>query len=80
MALAASYGRTFPATLNELRWDSRCWVWGCGGMTGNAGHHGMLDTARTLRVCRHRLPLAVEEFAADYGISWWLDREYGALS
>ncbi len=55
----------------------RTWVWGCGGIMGNAGHHGMLDHSRTLRVPREALPADVEEFAADHGLGWYLDREYG---
>jgi hypothetical protein len=57
--------------------DPRGWVWGCGGVVGVGGHHGALDSARTLRVPRHRLPAAVEEFAEELGLGWWLDREYG---
>ncbi|CAB4197869.1 hypothetical protein UFOVP1313_36 [uncultured Caudovirales phage] len=57
--------------------DSRSWVWACGGPMGNAGHHGMLDQSRTLKVPRNRLPAGVEELAAEIGVSWWLDREYG---
>lgn len=60
-------------------WDSRTWVWGCGGPTGIGGHHGMLDVARTLRIPRHRLPAEVEKFAAEHRLGWWLDREYGPL-
>lgn len=62
---------------HDLRWDSRTWVWACGGPTGNGGHHGMLDHSRTLRVPRAALPEDVEEFAAEFGLGWWLDREYG---
>lgn len=57
--------------------DPRSWVWACGGPLGNAGHHGMLDASRTLRIPRDRLPLALEDFAAELGLGWWLDREYG---
>jgi hypothetical protein len=59
--------------------DERSWVWGCGGPMGNAGHHGMLDASRTLRVPRHRLPVAVVEFAEELGLGWWVDREYGEV-
>lgn len=58
-------------------WDERVWVWGCGGPTGIGGHHGMLDYSRKLRVPRDRLPEAVEAFAEQHGLGWWLDREYG---
>lgn len=60
--------------------DPRTWVWGCGGPMGCSGHHGMLDYSRTLRVPRERLPEAVVAFAAEAGLLWWLDREYGPLS
>lgn len=58
-------------------WDDRVWVWGCGGPMGNGGHHGQLDYSRRLRIPRALLPPAVEEFAAEHGLEWWLDREYG---
>jgi hypothetical protein len=57
--------------------DPRSWVWACGGPMGNAGHHGMLDTARTLRIPRDRLPEALEELASELGLGWWLSRTYG---
>src|SRR5215207_1035996 len=53
------------------------WVWACGGIMGNSGHHGMLDQSRTLRIPRIALPFYVEDFAAKHGLGWWLDREYG---
>ncbi len=31
----------------------------------------------TLRVPRYRIPAAVEEFAEELGLGWWIDREYG---
>ena len=43
---------------------------------GNAGHHGMLDASRTLRVPRDRIPAGTEHLAAELGLTWWLDREY----
>jgi hypothetical protein len=58
-------------------WDERGWVWGCGGPMGNAGHHGMLDHSRTLRVARAELPAELVDFAHELGLDWWLDREYG---
>lgn len=64
-------------TLRELVDDERSWVPCCGGAMGNAGHHGALDVARTLRVPRGRVPSWVESFAAELGLTWWLDREYG---
>ena len=80
VALRASVeaqGRVFPASLRELVWDARCWVPSCGGLHGNGGHHGMLDHSRKLRIPRDRLPVEVEEFAREFGVLWWLDREYG---
>lgn len=58
-------------------WDDRVWVPVCGGPTGCSGHHGQLDYSRTLRIPRDALPIAVEEFAAEHGLTWWLEREYG---
>jgi hypothetical protein len=57
--------------------DPRSWVWACGGPMGNAGHHGMLDASRTLRIPRDRLPAGLEEFAEELGLTWYLCREYG---
>jgi hypothetical protein len=61
--------------------DPRTWVWGCGGITGIGGHHGKLDWAGVGRmyVPRDRLPAELEEFAAEVGLEWWLEREYGLL-
>ena len=68
------------AELARILWDERVIVPVCGGAMGNAGHHGALDTARTLRIARAELPAAVEEFAAELGLTWWLEREYGQIS
>jgi hypothetical protein len=57
--------------------DERVWVWGCGGPMGNGGHHGQLDHSRTLRIHRDVLPPGLEEFAREWNLEWWLDREYG---
>lgn len=57
--------------------DSRSFVPCCGGITGCSGHHGMLDHSRKLRIPRDKLPPAVEDFAAELGLTWYLDREYG---
>lgn len=57
--------------------DPRCWRWSCGGVMGPGGHHGMLDQSRTIRIPRDSLPAETEEFAAEHGLTWWLDREYG---
>lgn len=61
-------------------WDPRVFVLGCGGPMGCSGHHGQLDHSRTLRVPRAMLPASVEVFAAEHGLVWWLDREYGLTS
>lgn len=65
--------------LEALLKDTRCWVPGCGGLQGVSGHHGQLDTARTLRIPRAFLPDELEEYAGELGLTWWLDREYGSL-
>ena len=71
-------------TLRELQEDERAWVWGCGGLVGISGHHGRLDTApheRTrLRIPRLLLPPEVEEYAAELGLGYWLDKTYGELT
>jgi hypothetical protein len=70
--------RTVPAERSaEIVNDSRGWVWACGGPMGNAGHHGMFDQARTLRVPRISIPVATEEMAEELHLVWWLDRTYG---
>jgi hypothetical protein len=63
----------------EYEMDPRSWVWGCGGITGIGGHHGALDWAGPgrLRIPRDRLPMELEEFAAEIGLEWWVEREYG---
>jgi hypothetical protein len=63
--------------LAVLQADPRSWVWGCGGSMGLGGHHGQLDTSRKLRIPRELLPDVTEEFAAELGLTPWLDREYG---
>lgn len=57
--------------------DPRTWVVGCGGIMGNAGHHGQLDQSRTLRIPREAIPAETEALAEELGLSWWLGREYG---
>lgn len=71
--------REFPKRWRRYAENPRTWVWGCGGVVGNAGHHGMLDQSRTLRIPRSSIPREVEEFAAELGLTWYLDREYGLL-
>jgi hypothetical protein len=58
-------------------WNGCVWVWGCGGLTGIAGHHGMLDHSRTLKLPRSAIPAATETFACQHHLIWYLDREYG---
>ena len=65
-------------SLKQLQDDPRSWVWGCGGATGLEGHHGRFD-GRKLRVERSLLPAGLEEFAAELGLGWWLDRRYGVV-
>lgn len=60
-----------PESLQELVWDERVWIPGC------QFHHYRVDESRKLRVPRHLLPPAVEAFAAEWGLEWWLSREYG---
>jgi hypothetical protein len=60
------------------QWDIRAWVLACGGIMGNAGHHGMLDHSRTLRIPRAAIPPATQQLADELGLGWWLDQEYGA--
>jgi hypothetical protein len=57
--------------------DARAVVWACGGVVGVGGHHGALDSSKRLRLRREALPPAVEELAAELGILWLLDRQYG---
>jgi hypothetical protein len=59
------------------QWDARTFVYGCGGINGTGGHHGALDTARTLRVPRGKLPPGLEDFAAEHNLTWWIERTYG---
>ncbi len=55
----------------EAIWDPRVWVPAC------RTHHAALDTARTLRVPRERLPEGLERFVEEYGLEWLLSRSYG---
>jgi hypothetical protein len=57
--------------------DPRCWVWGCGGPMGPGGHHGQFKPDGPRPIARHRLPPALEEFAEEIGLEWWLDWCYG---
>ena len=58
-------------------WDRRAWVWACGGITGNSGHHGMLDHSRRLRLPREAIPAHTEQLALELGLIWWLEKTYG---
>jgi hypothetical protein len=73
MALNGTF-RSLHALLN----DPRVFVWGCGGLSGLAGHHGQADGYK-LPISRSALPQALEEYAAELGLGWELDRAYGAL-
>lgn len=53
------------------------WVPGCGGPMGNGGHHGMFKPDGSRPVPREVLPPAVEAFARELELEWWLDRTYG---
>jgi len=56
--------------------DWRTWVPACGGPQGNGGHHGMLDTSRTIRLPYEALPPALVTYATELGLDWYLEREY----
>lgn len=62
--------------LDLVVWDPRVLVPACGGPTGIGGHHGMLD-GKQLSVPRSALPVGLEAFAAEHGLSWSLDRDFG---
>lgn len=64
-------------SLQALRDDPRCWVYGCGGPCGPGGHHGQFKPDGPRVIDRHRLPEGLEEFAAELGLTWWLERTYG---
>ncbi len=70
------YGASAVAIIAATN-DKHGWVKACGGPMGNAGHHGMLDSSRTLWIPRHAIPAETEEMAAELGLEWWLEREYG---
>lgn len=72
-----SMGRS-EAEIERAIADPRCWVPACGGPVGIGGHHGEFDGLR-LRVPRSGLPEQLEVFAAEYGLTWLLDRRYGRV-
>lgn len=39
-------------------------------------HHRALDHSRQIRIPRALIPEDTERWAADHGLTWWLDREY----
>lgn len=55
----------------SVLWDRRVLVAGCNK------HHGELDVSRRLRLAREDLPVAVEEYAREHGLTAYLDRAYG---
>lgn len=55
--------------------DYRSWVPCCGGLSGLGGHHGDLDACR-LRIPREGLPEGLDSFAAEWGLTPWLERTY----
>ncbi len=63
-------------SLAALIEDSRTWVWACGGLMGNAGHHGELDFSRRLRVPFDALPEGTLEFAREFELLAWLEGVY----
>jgi hypothetical protein len=63
-------------TLSELIDDPRTWIPACGGITGQAGHHGMLDMSRTLRIPWEMIPGSTKHLAAQIGLLPWLEHEY----
>jgi hypothetical protein len=55
--------------------DEATWVWACGEL-GLRGHHGAFD-AYQLDLPRSAIPKRTEEFCAEHGLGWYLDRRYG---
>jgi hypothetical protein len=66
-------GRCYVAELSERFPELRPV---CGGLRGISGHHGQFDGGQ-FKLSREMLPPETEEFAADLGLDWWLDRQYG---
>lgn len=60
----------------ELIWHPAVWVPGCGGLHGSGAHHGAFDNGR-LTVPRSALPAALEAFAEEHRLGWYLDKRYG---
>jgi hypothetical protein len=59
-------------TLGEILSDPRLGVWGC------RRHHGLVD-GRLIVLRRAEVPAHVEEVAAELGLEWCLDRDFGAV-
>lgn len=62
--------------LREMQWDPRVWRFVCGGIAGNGGHHGQLDSS-ALDITRAMLPAELEQYAGEHGLGFALDRLYG---
>lgn len=63
----------FHGVPEDAIWDPRVLVEACDA------HHHQLDDAPFDRIelPREALPLELEEYAAEHGMTWWLDRTYG---
>lgn len=62
----------------DVVWDPRSWVWVCGGIGyGNAGHHGQMDHARSLRIGIEMLPTGFLELMEELSMTWWIVKHYG---
>ena len=57
--------------LDAILWDPR------NGLVLRRWHHDELEQRR-VRILRTSLPRAVEEFAAEFGLLWSLERDFGA--
>lgn len=40
-------------------------------------HHSMLDHSKKLRIPREAIPAETEAWAAEHGLTYWLDKTYG---
>ena len=55
----------------EEVWDRRIWDYGC------RRHHHLFDNG-FINLGREQLPAKVEDYAAEKGLGWSLDRDYGS--
>lgn len=55
--------------LRAIIWDPRVWRPACNR------HHTSFD-AKRLRIPREAIPEDTERFAREWGLDWWLDRNY----